>query len=162
MNAKVLSSASFAVIAWLALAIAPPGNVKLNPESFRFAQELIEQGHFVSDKNGAWREHQPSAKEENDFIHMHGLLEYAQWHLGIDPRRSEKSKACYKFPFGDFKNVHRSGLLAIRSRARQYGYSDIEKAAAELQQELEQKAKAAHWSNLIRRLTDENSGSGRR
>src|SRR5437773_5869422 len=36
------------------------------------------------------------------------------------------------FPFGDFKNVHRCGLLAVKSRAHQFGYADIEKAATQL------------------------------
>jgi len=130
----------FLACAYATVAIALPDNVKLNPDSLRFAQELIEQGHFVADKKNNWSEHQPSAEEENKFIRSHGFAEYASWHLGIDDRRGEKTKARCKFPFGDFKNVRRSALIAIRSRAREYGYGEIESAAAELQQALEQKA----------------------
>jgi hypothetical protein len=43
------------------------------------------------------------------------------------------TKRRYKFPYGDLKNVHRCGLLAVRARARQYGYTEIESAAAELE-----------------------------
>jgi hypothetical protein len=68
--------------------------------------------------------------------------EYAKWHLGIEERHGEKTKARYRFPFGDFKNVHRSALLAIRNRARQYGYLDIENAAAQLQRKLEARSKS--------------------
>jgi hypothetical protein len=35
-------------------------------------------------------------------------------------------------PFGDFRDVHRSGLLAAESRAGQYGHRHIELAAAHL------------------------------
>jgi hypothetical protein len=31
-----------------------------------------------------------------------------------------------------FANIHRCGLLAVKSRAREYGYFDIEDAAAKL------------------------------
>ena len=123
-----------------AVAIASQHNVILNQDSCRFAEQLIEQGHFVADKKGTWSDRQPSPKEENEFIRVHGIAEYAKWHLGIDPRHGEKSKARYKFPVGDFTNVNRSALIAIRSRAREYGYSDIENAAAKLQRNLERKA----------------------
>jgi hypothetical protein len=42
------------------------------------------------------------------------------------------SKARYKFPYGDFESIHRCGLLAVKSRAHEYRYADIENAAAEL------------------------------
>src|ERR1700693_1061750 len=102
--------------ACVAAAIASQHDVILNQDSFRFAEQLIEQGHFVADKKGTWSDHQLSPKEENEFIRVHGIAEYAKWHLGIDPRHGEKSKARYKFPVGDFTNVNRSALIAIRSR----------------------------------------------
>ncbi|MGZ4258573.1 MAG: hypothetical protein ACXVRE_12495, partial [Gaiellaceae bacterium] len=42
------------------------------------------------------------------------------------------NKGRYKFPYGDFENVHRCGVLAAESRAGQYKYFDIENAAAHL------------------------------
>ena len=62
----------------------------------------------------------PSANEENEFIRVHGFAEYAKWHLGLDDRFPENAKRRYKFPYGDFKDVHRCGLLAVKARARQY------------------------------------------
>jgi len=106
--------------------------VELNEIASTFAMELIKQGDVIADGKGAWSEHRPSAGEENEFIRVHGLAEYAKWHLGIDHRFSETSKRRYKFPYGDFKNVHRCGLLAAKARARQYGYMNIKDAAAEL------------------------------
>src|SRR5438477_10581756 len=104
--------------------------VRLNEPSVLYAQELVEQGRVSMDLRNAWGEHQPSAEEGNEFIRQHGFAEYAKWHLGIDDRHSENTKAKYKFPFGDFKNIHRSALLAAKNRARQYSYGDIENAAS--------------------------------
>ena len=106
--------------------------LKLNQTAFQYAQELISAGHFIADGKGAWGEHRPSADKENEFIRLHGFVEYAKWHLGIDERYPENTKKRYKFPYGDLKNVHRCGLLAARSRAAEYRYHDIEDAAARL------------------------------
>jgi hypothetical protein len=106
--------------------------IRLNPAALEFAQQLIREGRVVLDGKGAWAGHRPSRGEENEFIRINGLAEYANWHLGIDERHSVNSKARYKFPYGDFANIHRCGLLAVKNRAREYGYSDIEDAAAKL------------------------------
>ena len=108
--------------------------IRLNQHAFDYARELIKQGHVVADGRGAWSQHQPSAEEENEFISLHGFEEYANWHLGIDDAHGEKTKARYKFPYGDLKNVHRCALLAIESRAAQYKHYGIEKAARELRE----------------------------
>src|SRR5882724_2177813 len=106
--------------------------VKVNIGALKYAKELIKQGRIVADGRGAWSEHHPSAVAENEFIRLHGFGEYAKWHLGIDDRYAENRKQRYKFPYGDFKNVHRCGVLAAQSRAGQYEYYDIENAAAQL------------------------------
>jgi hypothetical protein len=106
--------------------------IKLNRRAFVHAQTLIKEGHYVHDERDDWSEHQPSAKEENEFIKRHGLSEYGKWYLGLDDDEDSKTKGHYKFPYGDFKKVHRCGILAAESRAGQYKYSDIEQAAAHL------------------------------
>jgi hypothetical protein len=120
------------VVACPTFSFAQSRGVKLNESAFAYAKELIAQGYLVADKRNAWGDHHPTAEDENKFICAHGFAEYGKWHLGIDESHAEGTKARYKFPFGDFKNIHRSALLAVRSRARQYGYSDIEKAAIQL------------------------------
>jgi hypothetical protein len=106
--------------------------VKLNKSAFDQAKKLINEGHVVLDEKDAWSEHRPSAEQENEFIRRHGLNEYAKWHLGIDDEKDEHTKGRYKFPYGDFKNVHRCGVISAESRAGQYKYDDIESAAAHL------------------------------
>jgi len=111
----------------------PRNSVELNENAFTFAMELIKEGQVVADGKGAWAKHRPSADEENEFIRLYGFTQYGKWHLGIDRRFPENTKRRYKFPYGDFKNVHRCGLLAVEARARQYGYGEIENTASELE-----------------------------
>ncbi|MDB6123260.1 MAG: hypothetical protein JWQ71_2253 [Pedosphaera sp.] len=106
--------------------------LKLHKRGFDHAKELVKEGHVVIDERDAWSEHQPSADKENEFIHQHGFSEYGKWHLGIDDAEPEETKARYKFPYGNFKDVHRCGVLSAESRAGQYKHYDIENAAAHL------------------------------
>jgi hypothetical protein len=106
--------------------------VTLNRRAFEHAKELIDEGRFVFDERDAWSEHQPSAQEENDFIRLHGFAEYGKWYLGINDEKPKDTKGHYEFPYGDFKKVHRCGLLSAESRAGQYKHYDIESAAHHL------------------------------
>src|SRR4029077_20104886 len=108
-------------------------SVRLNPIALAYAKQLITGERVVIDRKGAWANDRPSTELDNEFIRVHGFSEYAKWHLGIDDRYRENTKQRYKFPYGDFKNVHRCGLLAAKARARQYGYTEIENAAAKLE-----------------------------
>ena len=115
----------------------PRTHLKPNEDAFAFAMQLVQRGHFIADGKGSWSEHRPSADEENEFIRVHGFNEYAKWHLGIDDRYPENTKRRYKFSYGDFKNVHRCGVLAVQSRASEFKYSEIENAAAHLRAMIE-------------------------
>lgn len=107
-------------------------SVKLNRSGYEHAQELVRSGHAVIDERDDWSEHQPSAAQENEFIEQHGWSAYGRWHLGVDEEQNRETKGHYKFPYGDFRDVHRCGVLAAESRAGQRGYVDIELAAAHL------------------------------
>jgi hypothetical protein len=107
-------------------------SVELNKRAFTFARTRIKEGKVVRDERDAWSEHQPSTQEENAFIEVHGFEEYAKWHLGVDDAQPPDTKKRYKFPYGDFKKVHRCAVLSAESRAGQYKHYDIENAAARL------------------------------
>jgi hypothetical protein len=128
-----------------ALLFARSTTVRLNENAFAFAKELITQGRAVVDKKNAWTNHHPMAKNENEFIRVYGFAEYGKWHFGIDETHAEDTKARYKFPFGDFRNIHRCALLAVKSRAHQYGYSDIENAAIQLLEMINVTRKSQVW-----------------
>jgi hypothetical protein len=106
--------------------------VTLHRSALTHARNLVKQGKAVRDERDAWSEHQPSAAKENEFIRRNGWREYGQWHLGVDTAADEETKARYKFPYGDFSRVHRCAVISAESRAGQYKYLDIERAAAQL------------------------------
>lgn len=114
-------------------------STSLNSQAVSYARHLIQEGKIKNDE-GHWGQHNPDAADENAFLKKHEMDEYANWHLGLDKSKGEDTKGRYKFPFGDFKTVHRDGLIAAKERAAQQGYHDIEKAADELLQLLEKKA----------------------
>jgi hypothetical protein len=113
--------------------------VKLNETAFGHAKTLIDEGAVVTDERDDWSEHQPSTADENRFIEKHGMREYAKWHLGVDDEEGEDNKGRYKFPYGDFKKVHRCAILAAESRAGQYKYADVERAASHLHGMIEER-----------------------
>jgi hypothetical protein len=117
--------------------------VKLNRKAFEHAKQLVRTGHVVVDERDAWSEHQPSAEQENEFIRRHGFEAYARWHLGIDDGKGEHTKGRCKFPYGDLEDVHRCGVISAESRAGQYKYLDIERAAAHLHGMIDSRRRAA-------------------
>ncbi|MBW3126958.1 hypothetical protein [Hymenobacter profundi] len=114
-------------------------SIQVNKKAVAYAKQLIKDGKIKND-SGHWSQHNPNTAAENKFIDQHEIEEYAKWHLGEDTSMGEDTKGRYKFPYGDFKTVHRDGLLAAKERAAQQGYHDIEKAANELEQALEKAA----------------------
>ena len=123
---------AIALLCGISVFAQTPNSIHLNEEGFSFARQLISDGHMIADGKGGWSKDRPSASDENEFIRRHGFAEYAKWHLGIDERHGKDTKARYKFPYGDFKDVHRCGLIAAKARAQQYGYTEIQNAAARL------------------------------
>jgi hypothetical protein len=106
--------------------------MKLNEAAFSHARQLIDGGRVVFDQRDDWSEHQPSAEDENRFIEEHGWHEFAKWFLGIDDTKREETKERYRFPYGDFEQIHRCAVLSAESRAGQYKHHDIENAVAHL------------------------------
>jgi hypothetical protein len=112
--------------------------VKLHRGGFAHAKELNER-KFVYDERDAWSEHQLPRKKRTSSSGITGWRMYGKWHPGIDDDEDTDTKAHYRFPYGDFKAVHRCGVLAAESRAGQYKYPDIESAAAHLHGMIESK-----------------------
>jgi hypothetical protein len=111
--------------------------VKLNAQAYAYARRLIDERRVVLDDRDAWSEHQASTREENEFIAEHGWRDYGRWHLGVDDEAKPDTKGHYKFPYGDFQDVHRCAILSAESRAGQRHYDDIKSAVAHLHGMLE-------------------------
>lgn len=112
--------------------------MKLNEAARRKAKSMIESYQYVVDSS--WGEENPSAAEQNAFLERHSWDEYGEWYLGIDESAAEETKDRYGFPYGDFRRVHRSGLITAKQRAAQNDYTDIEQAADELLRLLDERA----------------------
>ena len=106
--------------------------VKLNQRAYEHAKRLIGEGKFFDDEREAWSDHHPSTQTEKEFIEKNGFSEYKKWFLAVNDEYKEESRRRYEYPYGDFENVHRCGILAAQSRAGQDKYFDVENAAADL------------------------------
>jgi hypothetical protein len=104
--------------------------VLLNRQAFKHAKNLIQSGKYIVESN--WRRDQPTPDEENWFVVKQGWDAYSNWHLGLDPNMKPHRKGHYTFPFGDFQNVHRAAVIAIRQHAAKNSYHLIEVAAGDL------------------------------
>lgn len=111
--------------------------VKLNRQAFDHAKRLIAESRTSLDERDDWSEHAPTADQENTYLERHGWDEYAKWYLGIDTDANEETKGRYKFPYGDFRRVHRCGVISAESRAAQQDYDDITAAVAKLHELLD-------------------------
>ena len=110
----------------------------VNDEAVEFALELIAKRQFVLESN--WGEVQPKAKDENAYLENHSWEEYARWHLGLTDGANDGTKARYAFVFGDFRRIHRTGIIAVLFRAAEWRHKAVEKAAYQLLQDLDRKA----------------------
>jgi hypothetical protein len=99
------------------------------------ARALIEARQYVLDSE--WGEIQPRAPAENKFLESHSWGEYGEWHLGLTEGVPDDKKARYAFVYGDFRRLHRTGLIACHYRAAEWRHKEIELAAHELLQLLD-------------------------
>jgi hypothetical protein len=102
--------------------------IELNKPALEQARSLVRDGKVVRDERDDWSEAAPTADEENAFIEREGWTAYSHWHLGVDRDENPETKQAYTFPYGDFRRVHRSGVIAGESRAGQYDHTEVEDA----------------------------------
>jgi hypothetical protein len=107
----------------------------VNSRAVAKARRLIDAHQYVLDSE--WGEVQPSADDENAYLESHSWEEYAEWFLGLTEGATEETKARHGFVFGDFRRVHRSGLIACEYRAAEWRHKDVELAAHRLLQHLD-------------------------
>ena len=107
----------------------------VNPRAVARAERLIRARQYVLKSD--WGEVQPRADDENAFTEAHGWDAYADWHLGLTEGASDHTKARYAFVYGDFRRVHRSGIIACHFRAAEWRHKEVELAAHDLLQLLD-------------------------
>ena len=107
----------------------------LNQAAVDHARKLIEGKQYVLDSD--WGDVQPDASAQNAYLERHDWDAYAAWHLGLTKGANDETKARYAFVFGDFRRVHRTGLIACVYRASEWRHKAIELAAHDLLQQLD-------------------------
>ena len=110
----------------------------VNEAAVTRAGQLIDRRQYVL--NSDWGNVQPNAYTQNAYLERHSWSDYAAWHLGLTDGPGDESKARYAFVFGDFRHVHRSGLIACVYRAAEWRHKAVELAAHDLLQRLDAKA----------------------
>lgn len=101
------------------------------------ARALIEARQYVLDSD--WGQVQPKAQAQNEFLETHSWDDYARWHLGLTEGAADETKARYAFVYGDFRRLHRTGLIACVYRAMEWRHKEIELAAHDLLQRLDKR-----------------------
>jgi len=102
----------------------------VNKRGVAKARELIDNRQYRV--RSRWAEVQPRAAEQNAFLKDHGWDEYGRWHLALTEGPSDETKARYAFVFGDFRRLHRMGLIACYYRAAEWEHTEVMKAAHSL------------------------------
>ena len=110
---------------------------KVNRRAVAHAKQLIDAGRYVVESD--WGEVQPRADDENRFLRNHSWDDYCAWHLGLTQGAADGTKARCAFVIGDFRRIHRSGIIACHYRAAEFRHKEVELAAHRLLQYLDKK-----------------------
>jgi hypothetical protein len=92
----------------------------VNGHAVAHARRLIDAHQYVL--RSVWNEVQPSASAENAFLESHSWDDYSAWYLGLTEGAADETKASYAFVYGDFRRLHRMGLIACHYRAAEWGH----------------------------------------
>jgi hypothetical protein len=107
----------------------------VNEDAVAKAHDLIDARQYVV--RSEWGRVQPRAADEDAFLARHSWDEYARWHLGLTVGANNGTKARYAFVYGDLRRVHRMGIIACVYRAAEWEHKEIELAAHDLLQYLD-------------------------
>ena len=95
----------------------------VNRKAVANARRLIDTHQYRV--RSRWADVQPRAADQNAFLKTHGWHEYASWHLALTEGAADETKARYAFVFGDFRRLHRMGLIACYYRAAEWEHTEV-------------------------------------
>jgi hypothetical protein len=102
----------------------------VNRRAVAKARKLIDAGQYRV--RSRWADVQPRADEQNAYLEEHSWDEYGAWHLGLTEGAPDETKRRHAFVFGDFRRLHRMGLIACYYRAAEWEHTEIMVAAHNL------------------------------
>jgi hypothetical protein len=108
----------------------PVAIYRVNKRAVAKARALIDAHQYRV--RSRWTDVQPRAAEQNAFLEHQGWSEYASWHLALTDGAPDETKARYAFVFGDFRRLHRMGLIACYYRAAEWEHTEVMLAAHRL------------------------------
>jgi hypothetical protein len=82
----------------------------VNAHAITRARRLIDARRQVLDSD--WGRFNPEQPARTRSSRSHPREEYAEWHLGVTEGAEDETKASYALVYGDFRRVHRTGLIA--------------------------------------------------
>jgi hypothetical protein len=107
----------------------------VNERAVAHARRLIDARQYVLQSD--WGSVQSRAADENAYLASHSWEQYGEWHLALTDGAGEETKARYAFVYGDFRRIHRMGLISCHYRAAEWRHKAIELVAHELLQQLD-------------------------
>ena len=108
----------------------------VNPAGVSTGARADRRAQYVLDSE--WGDVQPKAADENAYLEKHSWEEYGAWHLGLTEGANDETKARYAFVCGDFRRLHRMGLVACLYRAAEWRHTGGQQAAYDLLLELDE------------------------
>ena len=120
----------------------------VNKRAVAHARRLIRSRQYVLDSD--WGEAQPKAAAENAYPPLHSWDEYAEWHLGLTDGAADETKARYAFVYGDLRRLHDGADRLPLPCAAEWRHKEIELAAHDLLQLLDEDERLSVLSRLRR------------
>lgn len=118
--------------------LSPMASYTVNDAGVARARALIDSRQYVL--KSTWGDVQPDAAAENAYLESHSWQDFAAWHLALTDDATDETKGRYGFVYGDFRRLHRMGLVACVYRAAEWGHKEVEMAAHDLLQYLDAKS----------------------
>jgi len=106
--------------------------VTLHKPGYDYAVAIIKKGLEIEHDSNNWEAVKPTQDEIVRYLNTHTLDEYGLWFLGIDSSRDPKDKSKFMYPYGDFKVLHKSALIAALKEAAKNNHEEIKTAAQKL------------------------------
>ncbi|MFQ3568540.1 MAG: hypothetical protein SNJ59_16250 [Aggregatilineales bacterium] len=103
-------------------------SIVLNQPALEYARRLLDDEQYAI--NTVWEHNAPTEEQSSAYKAMHGEAAFKLWYLAIE--RDANGNAIYMLPYGDFRKLHRSGVVAAYKRAIQLNAADVAAGAREL------------------------------